>query len=72
MEADGSYDFSYDDPDAEEVPDITVWVKRLKIGMLPVCGHGLRLTERMLLQPGPAKHWRRMLPLAEKAGARLD
>ena len=27
VEADGSYDFSYDDPDAEEVPDITVWVK---------------------------------------------
>lgn len=27
VNGDGSYDFSYEDPDAEEVPDITVWVK---------------------------------------------
>ena len=27
MNGDGSYDFSYEDPDAEEVPDITVWVQ---------------------------------------------
>ena len=27
VNGDGSYDFSYEDPDAEEVPDITVWVQ---------------------------------------------
>lgn len=54
--ADGSYDFSYKNPDQAEIPNVTIHVSLLQTGTVPVCGHGRHRTALTHLQRGPERH----------------
>lgn len=54
--ADGSYDFSYKNPDQAEIPNVTIHVSAPADWNDPVCGHGRHRTALTHLQHGPERH----------------